>query len=235
MLDLPSSIALSGGVQTPGPAAASMGRRCQRRSPVNPELPPAPPSESLAESRKSDVLPELVNQNIDAISAFHEREAGKRGHTERRLARVSDLVGRPFYLFGLMLTVPLWMAVNLLAGRLGYAPFDPAPFHGLHILLTLAALLTTSIVLCTQNHQAQIENQRAQLDLQVNLLTEQKVTKLIGLIEELRRDLPMVKDRFDPEAASLQQNTDATQVLTALASVEPGAVPGLTPPAASPG
>ena len=183
----------------------------------------------------SEALPELVNQNIDAISAFHQREAGKRGGTERRLALVSELVGRPYYLFGLMLAVPLWMAANLLAGRLGYHAFDPAPFHGLHILLTLAALLTTSVVLLTQNRQAQIENQRAQLDLQVNLLTEQKVTKLIGLIEELRRDLPMVKDRFDPEAASLQRSTDATQVLTALANVEPGAVPGLTPPAASPG
>jgi len=52
--------------------------------------------------------------------------------------------------------------------------------------------------------------------LQVNLLTEQKVTKLIHLLEELRRDLPMVKDRHDPEAAALQQRTDTEQVLVAL-------------------
>jgi uncharacterized membrane protein len=51
-------------------------------------------------------------------------------------------------------------------------------------------------------------------------LTEQKVTKLIHLLEELRRDLPMVKDRHDPEAASLQQRTDTAQVLSALANVD---------------
>jgi uncharacterized membrane protein len=47
-------------------------------------------------------------------------------------------------------------------------------------------------------------------------LTEQKVTKLIHLIEELRRDLPMVENRHDPEAAALQQRTDTAQILSAL-------------------
>jgi uncharacterized membrane protein len=47
-----------------------------------------------------------------------------------------------------------------------------------------------------------------------------KVTKLIHLLEELRRDLPMVKDRHDPEAASLQQRTDTAQMLSALANVD---------------
>jgi uncharacterized membrane protein len=83
-------------------------------------------------------------------------------------------------------------------------------------VLTIAALMTTTVVLIAQNRLTRIETQRSQLDLQVNLLTEQKVTKLIHLLEELRRDLPMVKDRHDPEAAVLQQRTDTAQVLVAL-------------------
>jgi uncharacterized membrane protein len=50
----------------------------------------------------------------------------------------------------------------------------------------------------------------------VTLLTEQKAAKLIDLIEELRRDLPNVKDRHDPEAASLQQSMNPALVLAAL-------------------
>jgi hypothetical protein len=42
---------------------------------------------------------------------------------------------------------------------------------------------------------------------------------LIHLLEELRRDLPMVKDRHDPEATALQQPTDTAQVLVALEDV----------------
>jgi uncharacterized membrane protein len=82
--------------------------------------------------------------------------------------------------------------------------------------VTLVSLITTTIVLITQNRQAKLERQRAHLDLQVNLLTEQKVTKVIHLIEELRRDLPMVKDRHDPQAEILQQKADTVQVVSAL-------------------
>ena len=48
------------------------------------------------------------------------------------------------------------------------------------------------------------------------MLTEQKVTKVIHLLEELRRDLPMVKDRHDPEAALMQEGADTAQMVSAL-------------------
>lgn len=57
------------------------------------------------------------------------------------------------------------------------------------------------------------------LDLQVNLLSEQKTTKLILLIEALRRNLPMVRDRCDCEAERLQQWTDPHRVLAEISDV----------------
>jgi uncharacterized membrane protein len=180
----------------------------------------ASPSSDPSERRGPDTLSEHVNQNIDTIVAFQEREHEKLGDSERRLAHVSGLIGRPLYLVSLLTFVALWISGNLVARHLGVASFDPPPFPWLQGILTLAALVTTTVILITQNRLANIEHQRAHLDLQVNLLTEQKVTKLIHLLEELRRDLPMVKDRHDPEAASLQQRTDTAQVLSALANVD---------------
>jgi uncharacterized membrane protein len=159
-----------------------------------------------------------IDQNIGGIVAFLEREHDKVGTSQRRLEIVSTLIGRPLYLASLLSMVVLWIAVNGIATHLGAAPVDPPPFVWLTSFLTLAALVTTTVVLFAQNRQSKIEKQRAHLDLQVNLLTEQKVTKLIHLIEELRRDLPMVKDRHDPEAVALQQRTDTSLVLSALES-----------------
>ena len=51
-------------------------------------------------------------------------------------------------------------------------------------------MLTATVVLISQRRQTKLSEQRVHLDLQINLLTEQKVTKLIHLIEELRRDFP---------------------------------------------
>lgn len=100
--------------------------------------------------------------------------------------------------------------------RLGIAEFDPAPYFWLQGIVGLGALLTATAVLSKQNRLARIEEQRAHLDLKVNLLTEQKTAKLIDLMEELRRDLPNVRDRHDPEAAALQQSMNPELVLAAL-------------------
>jgi uncharacterized membrane protein len=163
-----------------------------------------------------DPLPQHVNQNIESIVAFHQRAQERLSRAERGLERVSDLIGRPVYLIAMLSLVMLWIATNALATAMGFKPPDPPPFARLQGLLTLAALATTTIVLMTQQRQGRLESHRAHLDLQVNLLTEQKVTKLIHLLEELRHDLPMVRDRHDAVAAALQLPTDTAQVLSAL-------------------
>ena len=67
-----------------------------------------------------------------------------------------------------------------------------------------------------QNRLAKLEELRAHLDLKVTLLTEQKAAKLIDLLEELRRDLPNVRNRHDPEAMALQQPMNPELVRAAL-------------------
>jgi uncharacterized membrane protein len=58
----------------------------------------------------------------------------------------------------------------------------------------------------------------------VNLLAEQKTAKLIALLEELRRDLPNVHNRHDPQAAAMEHATDPQAILNALEETiaEPG-------------
>jgi len=174
---------------------------------------------SSAPSGTPESLAAHIHQNIDSIAEFHQREHQKIGTPQRWLEAFSAQIGRPRYLISLLLLVALWIGLNACAPHLGLRAIDPPPFSWLQGMLTLAALITTTVVLIAQNRQAKLENQRAHLDLQVNLLTEQKVTKLIDLLEELRHDLPMVRDRHDPEAAVLQQRTDTQQVLSALEEV----------------
>jgi uncharacterized membrane protein len=125
-------------------------------------------------------------------------------------------VGRPLYLGAIVLLVALWILANAFAHRMDFAELDPPPYFWLQGLVSLGAFLTTTVRLIKQTRLAKLEGRRAHLELQVNLLTEQKTTKLIMLMEELRRDLPMVRDRHDAEAAVLQRPTDAGQVLAEL-------------------
>jgi uncharacterized membrane protein len=157
-----------------------------------------------------------ISQNIEAVFEFYTREEQKISYWQRLLERFSSFIGQPIFLGFTLLFILLWVLANTALRHYGVAEFDPAPFHLLQGIIGLGALLTATIVLIKQNRHAKLEEQRAHLDLKVTLLTEQKVAKLIDLIEELRRDLPNVKNRHDSEAAALKQSMNPDLVLAAL-------------------
>lgn len=184
--------------------------------PMNVKTPTPPVSAAHAAGKSSAPGLDQISQNIETILAFYSNDEQKISASQRVLEAISGSVGRPLYLGAIVLLAALWIFANVMAHHLGFAELDPAPFFWLQGLVSLGALLTTTVLLIKQNRLAKLEERRAHLELQVNLLTEQKTTKLINLMEELRRDLPMVRNRDDPEAAALQQPTDAVQVLAEL-------------------
>ncbi len=177
-------------------------------------IPDAHPS--TADETPVGAVPEHISQNIDSILEFYRREELNVSNSQRLLESLGSFMGRPFYLASVLSFVIIWLLANAFSEWRGFRPLDPPPFLWLQGFVSLGALLTTTVVLITQHREAKLEKQRLELELQVNLLTEQKTTKLIRLLEELRRDLPMVKDRHDPEAAALQKRTDPDEVLAAL-------------------
>jgi uncharacterized membrane protein len=164
-------------------------------------------------------LSDHISQNVETVVALRRQEWEKTSPFQRRLERVSRFIAHPVYLIGILSLGVLWMLLNGGAAFFHAKAVDPPPFGWLELMLSFVALLTTTVVLIAQHRQTKLEEQRADLDLQVNLLTEQKVTKVIHLIEELRRDLPNVNDRHDPQAVVLQEGANTEQVISALRDV----------------
>jgi len=160
--------------------------------------------------------PDQISRNIEAVLEFYTREDDKISHSQRVLERISLVIGTPLFLGFILLFVALWILANTLLQWSGRVAFDQPPYFWLQGILGLGALLTATVVLTRQNRLAKLAEQREHLDLKVTLLTEQKTAKLINLLEELRRDLPNVKDRQDSQAASLQQPMSPDRVLAAL-------------------
>lgn len=170
-------------------------------------------------SGTEDLVPDtndLVSQTVGTIASMHVQAEQRIGRHQRLIETLTRQLGRPRFYYFVLLFVAVWVGANLAARSLGNTPWDVPPFYWLQGLIGLSALLMTIIVLITQNRQGQTAERRAQLNLQINLLSEQKVTKLIALVEELRRDLPIVHNRHDPEAEAMTESADPAAVLSAL-------------------
>jgi uncharacterized membrane protein len=132
---------------------------------------------------------------------------------QRFLESIGHSVGKPYFVVVIVLFCAAWLVLNIMGKHFGLAPFDKPPFPWLKGTVSFGSFVTAAIVLGKQFRAAAREKRQSDLQLQLIMLTEQKVAKLIQLVEELRCDLPMIKDRHDPEAETLKNSPHAQTVL----------------------
>jgi uncharacterized membrane protein len=161
-------------------------------------------------------LAERVHGNIESIAELKAEADKDVGADQLLIERIARKVARPATVIALLAGSAVWIGLNAYLQHVGRAPIDPPPFFWLQGTLGLFAALITTMVLVAQTRQQHDDERRAHLELHVNLLAEQKATKIIGLLEELRRDLPQVRDRHDPIAEALQEEVDPKAVHDAL-------------------
>jgi uncharacterized membrane protein len=163
-----------------------------------------------------DTVPEHVSDNIEAVLALRADSEQRLHRSQRAVEALTGFIGQPRTLYVLFAAVFMWTSYNYSLAAAGGHAFDPPPFFWLQGLITLYAAIMTTVILTTQNRQSKEVERNEHLQLQVNLLTEQRTAKIIALLEELRRDLPNVKNRVDPVAEALQEAVPPTAVSTAI-------------------
>jgi uncharacterized membrane protein len=155
-----------------------------------------------------------VARNVVTIAQRHAEDEGHVGRHQRVIERLTESIASPWTLLAIVVAVVGWMAWNTVGAGIGLRRLDPPPFQWLQGTVSLAALLVTVMVLATQRRLAKRTARRSDLELQVNLMSEQKTAKLIALVEELRRDLPSVRNRVDPVANAMTEAVDPKAVLS---------------------
>lgn len=89
----------------------------------------------------------------------------------------------------------------------GFLRFDPYPFALLCMLVSLEGVLLSTFVLIKQNRMSQRADQRNHLDLQVNMLAEKEITKLLQLQRLICRKLEIREADTDAEVTELSNIT----------------------------
>lgn len=163
---------------------------------------------------RQEALPSTVHEHVGAVSEFYARHEEKVTPAQRIFERISLFLGSPNYVAGSLVFVVLWIVWNLAAPELGLSQWDEPPFFWLQGLIALNAFVISTTVLIRQNRMSRLANQHAHLDLQVNLLADEKSSKIIQMLDELRRDLPGVRDKVDQQADELAKPTDTEAVIS---------------------
>ena len=160
-------------------------------------------------------LPGGAHETIESVADLERGAERTLSVHQRWIERTTTAIGRPRSVYITIGFVSLWILVNVALAGHGRA-FDPPPFPYLDCIISLAALLMTIFIVTTENRINVQDTRRDRLDLQINLLNERKISKVIEMLEALRRDSPTVPNRYDPVAREMGRSADPDAIVRAI-------------------
>lgn len=162
------------------------------------------------------ILPDHIQQTIETIAEARRDHHRRATPSQKVVAQMTALVGRPRFVGGLTVMFALWIGVNGFIKLSGHAPPDPPPYNYIQAITGIMGVYITLLILITQRHENRLTEAHAQLTLELAILNEQKSAKIIALLEEMRRDLPSLPNRPDLEAEQLATPADTQAVMDAI-------------------
>jgi uncharacterized membrane protein len=141
-------------------------------------------------SSGSDVprTPDAIRTNIEAVAKLEEDYLRNRTRSERLSDAIADFSGSLRFVLVHIVFYGAWILYNLrIFPRT--RPFDPFPFLLLSMIVSLEAIFLSTFVLIKQNRMSRRTEQRAHLDLQINLLAEREMTLVVQMLEQISQRL----------------------------------------------
>jgi uncharacterized membrane protein len=151
-----------------------------------------------------------LERNIQALELRRQREEVEATIEERIAEAITRFTGSMLFVYLHLVFFGFWMVANL-----GWVPgvpsWDPS-FVVLAMMASVEAIFLSTFVLISQNRMSAAADKRADLDLQISLLAEHEVTKLVTLVSAIA-DRMGVETQVDTELDEIKRDVAPEAVL----------------------
>jgi len=180
-------------------------------------------SMTYRDTPRTDSLSNTLRRNIETLRERRRRERDSASLEERLAQRITDFAGSMRFVYLHVAIYGFWVLANV-----GWIPgvgrWDPT-FVVLAMIASVEAIFLSTFILITQNRMSVADDRRAELDLQVGLLAEQEITKLVQLVAEISSRLG-VEEANGEEVEEMKQLVAPNEVLDAIEEGEKEEVGG---------
>jgi uncharacterized membrane protein len=153
--------------------------------------------------RRAETEDDVTRQNVQAMHQLEKAAMAKRNGADRVASAIARFCGRMSFVWLHVIFFAGWIAYNSLPW---FQAFDPYPFTFLTLVVSLEAIFLSTFILISQNYDMRVSERRNQLDLQINLLSEQENTKMLQILERIAKKVGAhVTD--DPQVRALEEAT----------------------------
>lgn len=161
-----------------------------------------------------------LTRNIEALQQRRRAESASASPKDKIADAITRFTGSLNFVYLHLALFGFWIVANL--GWIPGVPQWDASFVVLAMIASVEAIFLSTFVLITQNRMAALAEKRAELDLQISLLSEHEVTKVVALVAAIADHLG-VQHGEAAEIEELKRNVAPEAVLDAIDSTEAAA------------
>jgi uncharacterized membrane protein len=169
-------------------------------------------------------LANRLDRNIDALLQRRRDEARKASRQDRAAAAITRFAGSMNFVYIHATLFGGWILINV-----GVLPFLPAFDPSLVILAMVAsveAIFISTFVMISQNRMAEADDKRADLNLQISLLSEHETTQLLTIVAAIAEKMGVDLEQ-KAEIEELQEDVTPEEVLDTMEKFSKDAGVGL--------
>lgn len=153
---------------------------------------------------------DVIEHNICTIVELRRAEEKQKKFQDKCADSITAFSGSMWFLYMHAFWFVAWVLINV--GLTPFPKFDPYPFNFLTMVVSLEAIFLSTFVLISQNKMGEVADKRADLDLQINLLAEYEITRILRLVDAMA-DKMGLDEASDPEMQELKATVSPGQVL----------------------
>ena len=155
-------------------------------------------------------LVDVVEENVHKIIKLRKEAENQKSFQDHMADALTAFSGSMTFAYIHAAWFAVWVVINL-----GWTPirkFDPFPFGLLTLIVSLEAIFLSTFVLISQNRQAAVADERADLDLHINLLAEHEITRVLKLVDAIADHMGLAEGQ-DKEVDELKKDVAPEMVL----------------------
>ena len=160
-------------------------------------------------------LARVVDRNVRALLARRADEERTKARSARIADRITRFTGSMRFVYLHAFIYGFWIIANL-GWVPGVTPWDPT-YVVLAMMASVEAIFLSTFILISQNRMAAASDRRAELDLQVSLLSEHEITRLVEMVAAIADRLEVPRSG---EVEELKRNVAPEAVLDVIEAEE---------------
>jgi len=161
---------------------------------------------------------QIIDQNIQSLIDMRNKARESRSLQDKFIEAIAQFTGSVWFVYIHVILLGIWIFCN--SWLVTETPFDPFPYRIFSAGASIEAIFLSTLLMINQNRMRHLESRREDLDLQMSLLIEHELTRLVRVCDLMAKKVGIAAPVINEAVAQVKEDIHPSEVLERIADAE---------------